>query len=395
MNKSGRRLRELDFLRGIAVILVVMRHQHLSWFTTNMGWIGVDLFFVLSGFLIASLLFREFLTFGNIDVKRFLIRRGFKIYPVYYIFFGVYFLFRLIEGFDISDMRLFPELFFVQNYLVGTVYVMPVSWSLAVEEHFYFGLALILWWCIRSKRLQPDGPALHRSWSWFEKCIFIILIICPGLRIASNLLMPEHTGGNTRMTHLRIDSLLAGVLIAYWYFFRQEWLKRQFRLKKIALLIVCIAGLVWTPFFDLYSSFWIKTIGFTSLYISFGIILLYFLLSDNIDQQLNSFFSPALVNAVSRIGFCSYSIYIIHILMILSLRHLTDQYALVIPPLVQIGIVFAGSIAAGMLITYKIEKFFLLVRDRHFPARAILRAQKVKNKETAAKPRYTDTGCPH
>ena len=83
--KKKTRLRELDFLRGIAILLVLLRHNYLFDFTFKIGWIGVDLFFVLSGFLVSGLLFKEYLKFGNINPSLFLIRRGFKIYPIFYL----------------------------------------------------------------------------------------------------------------------------------------------------------------------------------------------------------------------------------------------------------------------------------------------------------------------
>lgn len=80
----------LDILRFIACSLVIFNHvqgpENLNIFIQTLkkgGWIGVDLFFVLSGFLIASLLFKEHKASGSIDLKRFLIRRGFKIYPAF------------------------------------------------------------------------------------------------------------------------------------------------------------------------------------------------------------------------------------------------------------------------------------------------------------------------
>ncbi len=83
----------LDILRFIACSLVIFRHvqgpENFNIFIQTLnkgGWIGVDLFFVLSGFLIASLLFKEHKASGSIDLKRFLIRRGFKIYPAFWIF---------------------------------------------------------------------------------------------------------------------------------------------------------------------------------------------------------------------------------------------------------------------------------------------------------------------
>src|SRR5688572_16524528 len=84
------RLREIDFLRGVAILLVLLRHKYVFQFTYTMGWIGVDLFFTLSGFLVSGLLFKEYLKFGDIQPKRFLIRRGFKIYPIYYLFYILY-----------------------------------------------------------------------------------------------------------------------------------------------------------------------------------------------------------------------------------------------------------------------------------------------------------------
>ena len=85
----------LDSLRFVAVFLVIGRHmkvcpQNSSPFFHNIstvwhtgGWVGVDLLFVLSGFLISSLLFREAQAYAKIDIKTFLIRRGFKIYPAF------------------------------------------------------------------------------------------------------------------------------------------------------------------------------------------------------------------------------------------------------------------------------------------------------------------------
>lgn len=80
----------LDILRFIAVALVLGRHLSLpmghSWLLETWklgGWVEVDIFFVLSGFLISSLLFKEYIQNGTISAKRFLIRRGFKIDPAF------------------------------------------------------------------------------------------------------------------------------------------------------------------------------------------------------------------------------------------------------------------------------------------------------------------------
>ena len=116
----------LDLLRLFAVVLVLGRHLSLptksgifldAWRTG--GWVGVDLFFVLSGFLISGLLFREYQQQGRIHLKRFLVRRGFKIYPPYYVLVAVTLFVFVSEGRPISNRHLLGTLFFLNNYLGG------------------------------------------------------------------------------------------------------------------------------------------------------------------------------------------------------------------------------------------------------------------------------------
>lgn len=214
MKPKNKRLREIDFLRGMAIIFVLLRHQHISVYSTNMGWIGVDLFFVLSGFLVSGLLFKEYLRYGKIDPVRFLIRRGFKIYPLYYLTYILYF----IPIFFFSQIewgKLLSDLFYFQNYFNGWGYAYAASWSLAVEEHFYFGLVAALYFFLNKKSIQLEKIKS----SSFAKVIISLLVICLIFRFASNYVYPMLYAKNFTMTHLRIDSLLAGVLISYYFHF--------------------------------------------------------------------------------------------------------------------------------------------------------------------------------
>ena len=88
----------LDFLSFVAILLVLFRHliingnglpARVAFVLKTGGWVGVDLFFVLSGFLVSGLIFKEYDTYGTFDPWRFLIRRGFKIYPTLYLFLGL------------------------------------------------------------------------------------------------------------------------------------------------------------------------------------------------------------------------------------------------------------------------------------------------------------------
>src|SRR5207249_3526564 len=133
------RLGSIDLLRGVAILLVICRHWNISPFLGHVGWLGVDLFFVISGFLISGLLFSENEKHGKVDFLRFFIRRGFKIYPLFYTLIGLTLLVYYFFDISFSYKNLLPELFFFQNYFAG-LYLH--TWSLALEEHFYILLII-------------------------------------------------------------------------------------------------------------------------------------------------------------------------------------------------------------------------------------------------------------
>jgi peptidoglycan/LPS O-acetylase OafA/YrhL len=362
------RLRELDFLRGLAIILVLLRHSNLFTYTSTMGWIGVDLFFVLSGFLVSGLLFQEYIKYGDIKPWRFLIRRGFKIYPIYFLTYPIYlFLNKASHSFN----GILSDLTFTQNYICGYGYSYPASWSLAVEEHFYLCLTILIWLGIKYNKanFQYKNNFVIGS-SQFQIIVFFFIILSIALRLFSNIYFPYQFIKNFTMTHLRIDSLLTGVLISFLYHFKLDYLKKFFYAKKIFLIIICILGLSWTPFIEPTHSFFVKTLGFTFLYISFGIILVFFLLTKNINQKLNNVFSEKVVNIISEIGLCSYSIYIIHTAVNWvnagSIRH----YRLYNNHYINFLLTTTISVLIGMLMTYYIEKKFLSLRNKLYPSRS-------------------------
>ncbi|MEI6876293.1 MAG: acyltransferase, partial [Spirochaetota bacterium] len=163
LNIDAKRLRSLDILRGLAILMVFASHvdprtseviAQLSglgsfafWFFHRLGRTGVELFFILSGFLIGGLLFRETSGTGRIDIWRFWIRRGFKIWPSYWLLLLVLALTRTTGYIDTRSIGTALQsaamhLFFLQNYLPDNPN--GPTWSLAVEEHFYLFLPLLL-----------------------------------------------------------------------------------------------------------------------------------------------------------------------------------------------------------------------------------------------------------
>jgi peptidoglycan/LPS O-acetylase OafA/YrhL len=356
---STTRIQKLDFLRGIAIILVLFRHQLLTPALQTMGWIGVDLFFVLSGFLVSGLLFQEYQKFGSVSPGLFLIRRGFKIYPLYYLTYAAYLLPKLYyHKFD--GQKVLYDCLFVQNYFLGWGYAYPASWSLAVEEHFYVVLAMIFGLLVQ---YFPTQFKHALKGSGFVVGIVFVLVSILLIRWISNVYLLNQNVYHITATHLRLDSLLFGVLIAYGYHYRRStWtvfiLKHQ---KKLLLLSLCL--LSFTPF-HIVSSFFIRTIGFSLVYLAFGLLLLCVLFDERMDQKLNRWFSPLIVKFIARIGFNSYAIYLIHSLVIYAVTYLQIPNRVVV-----FALVFSLSVAVGVLFTRYVESYFLAIRDAYFPKR--------------------------
>ncbi len=146
------RLPQLDFLRAIAIILVIGNHSsvcppEINFYLNKVtsvwyrgGWAGVDLFFVLSGFLVSGLLFNEYRKRGDINIKKFLLRRGFKIYPAFWLLIFITLAVTVFNGEAVYRGGFLSELLFIQNYHPG---IWQHNWSLAVEEHFYIFLTFL------------------------------------------------------------------------------------------------------------------------------------------------------------------------------------------------------------------------------------------------------------
>ena len=118
------------------------------------------------------------------------------------------------------------------------------------------------------------------------------------------------------------------------------------------------------------TSFFVKTIGFTCLYISFSIILINFLLNERINDKLNGLFTKPVVSLISRIGFCSYSIYIIHTAV--NKLHFSNDYLTFL-------VTTTLSVLCGIIMTDYIEGFFLNIRDKYYPnRRASMERQQIE-----------------
>src|SRR5689334_1891242 len=204
----------LDILRAVAILLVYCQHLSEIPVVSGVGWVGVDLFFVLSGFLVSGLLFREYQQTQQVQSVRFLLRRGFKIYPQFYLLIGLTALIPFWVGKPAPGLQLTSETLFIQNYFRG---LWSHTSSLAVEEHFYLLMTIVI--AIFARRGGND------PFQGFPKWISAAFAGTLFLRVATWWLHPGGQNLNEFLylhhfpSHLRMDSLLAGVLVSYYHVF--------------------------------------------------------------------------------------------------------------------------------------------------------------------------------
>lgn len=378
--KPGARMIQLDVLRGVAILLVLGRHftadlnepmllhpLAMAWYT--FGWTGVDLFFVLSGFLVGGLLLGELKKYGKLDVKRFIIRRGFKIWPAYYaLILGSIALESREIGWPASFKLYFFNLVHLQNYF-GTV-LLAHTWSLAVEEHFYLALPLLLVVLIR---LSPHRRGL-RALPWIAVAI---MVLCTAARIAFIRQGPFDVWKHLFPTHLRIDGLAFGVLLAYLYHFHHDFFARIARHRRILLAggLALVCPMIWNSLED--QTWWVCTIGYTMLYIGYGLILTAFVETPvgRSGGMLGRFFANPVARFTAYVGAYSYSIYIWHLSLarhqaavlgasprLAHMNHLAHFFLLTF-------FYLAMAIGIGVILGNLIEFPALAVRDRLFPSR--------------------------
>src|SRR6476619_3818677 len=232
----------LDLLRALAIILVVVYHAALFGFklpgrVDRLGWIGVDLFFVLSGYLIGGQLLASLARAQRLKLGRFFTRRALRIMPAYLAVLAIYFLLPAWREYHEMSQPLWKFLLSVQNIALHGGTAFSHAWSLAVEDQFYLALPFLLLFLYRRPRVAIIVPCL----------IVVGGIALRGFLAAQN---PSVDGGVSFRgfqawiyypTWTRLDPLVFGVVVAAIERFRPNWWQR---------LIKC-APWLWLPGFGL------------------------------------------------------------------------------------------------------------------------------------------------
>lgn len=358
---SQRRYSSLDFLRGVAVLMVMLEHYEVNALFVQVGWSGVDLFFVLSGFFISGILFKEFKQNNRIRPVKFLWRRGLKIWPLFYFALIIHIGYYFIKGNPVSADRILADAFFFQNYREG---VLAISWSLGLEEQFYLFVAICFWivFSIPKRSLIPFI------------CLFG-MIFSLTLRFVNNHLQHDFSLLTHHFpTQFRMDALMFGILISYFFHFHAEQFQSfVMKFKYLLLGLACITAL---PLFIWHiSDYRMNTIGLTLNYVSYGIFLsLFLVLSLNRKVVSNAFASPWLFWVV-WIGQYSYAIYLFHFSFGFGIANFVRMHVVHgAPHLFYSMIYLISNILVGYIASILIEQPILRWRDKHFPV--LERAEK-------------------
>jgi peptidoglycan/LPS O-acetylase OafA/YrhL len=360
------RNKRLDILRFVAVVTVMIHHSGVSKFFTRVGWTGVDLFFVLSGFLISGLLFSEYKRRETIDFKRFFIRRGLKIYPAFYTFLIVTGIaLEFVSHSHSAIARYLHEVFFITNYEPG---VWEHTWTLAVEEHFYIFLPIFLFVVAKCSSRRKD-PFRVIPWA-----AGFIALLCLLFRAGSVYLGTPNFHMAYTASHERMDSLFFGVLIGYLYHFRPTVLEELMRPRsnRAAMALASVVLLSSAYFYSRDDKFF-AVFGYSFIYLGFAGVLLLSLYLRGIITGKSARALELAGSAAAYVGVYSYSIYLWH-----------DPLAAWLPGLIRrmhgfpIGtsgrfvIYLIGGLTIGIVMSKLVEYPILRLRDRILPASDIV-----------------------
>jgi peptidoglycan/LPS O-acetylase OafA/YrhL len=355
-----RRLPGLDLLRALAVAWVMLFHSFLvgglgadfEWLS-RYGWMGVDIFFVLSGFLIggqvlAPLARGERLRFGD-----FYRRRAWRIVPAFAAVLAVYLAFpALRESPGLPPWWQFAT--FTQNLLVdyGTQAAFSHAWSLCVEEHFYLAFPLLAWALARrpsARRvaalvaLLVVGGVLLRAAIWFHDAS-----VAPDRNwFVEDLYYPTWT---------RLDGLLAGVVLALVQAYRPAaWAWAQARANRVLLVgIVGMALALWL--FRERTGVLGNTLGWPVLSAAIACLVV-------AGSSRTSLLGARALPGAAWVAAASYSLYLSHKLVF----HAVSTWAgawLEGRGLLAFAVYAAATLLGGALVHYAVERPGLAWRDR-------------------------------
>lgn len=289
----------LDIARCIAISLVLLAHSGIHFlFGINLGFLGVEIFFVLSGFLIGQIILREFKDSVNIEnCGTFYINRWLRTFPLYYLVL-------IIKDVASGTGFHFKHYFFIQNN--ADLNFFPVSWSLAIEEWFYILIPIVF--LINTRTIKINAIT-------FISVLMIVSILSRLFYI--QITNPEIDLGVRKFIPLRFDALLTGVLFSIIKVNYTSFYERisNYRSLILSALLFIVSYFIYKKYILLESQVEagitksiFQSIVFVFFSFSFGFLLIWLeTCSLNMISKKNIF-----LKLITTISILTYAIYLIH-----------------------------------------------------------------------------------
>jgi peptidoglycan/LPS O-acetylase OafA/YrhL len=376
----------LDTLRALAITLVFMYHYMVfvsraptfGW-ASEVGWVGVDLFFVLSGYLIGNQLFAGVVRGEQLSLTSFYARRALRTWPAFWLVLAAYFVWPGALG-GRTPPPLWSFLSFTQNFGLQPGTAFSHAWSLCIEEQFYLVLPLALLAALRW------GSNRFQAWA----LLAALVAIGVAARTVLWLQYGREAGGQGASYHpwvyyatlCRFDEFLPGVAVALLKNFHPSTWQRAMRHGQ-ALLVAGLAavglmlwGVLRFYYIDGYGyGFFMTAFGYSLVAMAFALLVMAAL-------SPTSWLHHAKLPGAASIALWSYSIYLSHkaVAYLLQAQAIAQGWHAG----VMLAAVAAASVAVGAALYYAVERPFMALRARRFPSN--FKAPRFSPTATAAEP---------
>ena len=363
----------LDLLRAAAIMMVICAHAFVVLYPHfgpalgllgHGGFYGVELFFVLSGFLIGQILIRQGAALdraGNVAI--FYVRRWFRTLPLFFLFLliNVWLEFQF-RGHRVGLGETLSHGFFLRNLTGFHMSFFPESWSLAIEEWFYLLFPAAIWLGLKvSKRF--DAVFLSAAFAFFAFSTIARML-------AANDPAATWSEAQRMVVLFRFDALMLGMFAAWLSIrFPQRW-ARLATVSAFAgsLLLLAMYATLWKiengrlAFGD--DSYFARTFRFSCVSLGFALLLPWASAWKLRRENLSS-------TAVRRIALWSYGLYLVHLPVFLIVTRVivrADQVGTLLPALVSFSLQVGGAILLSALLYRFFEAPCTRLRERAAPA---------------------------
>ena len=356
----------LDLIRAAAIVWVMIYHASLfdlisnDWTLVAFGWMGVDLFFVLSGFLVAGQLLQPVAQGQSPDFTQFFMRRVLRTLPAFLAMLAVYF--SVPAWRERPDIQPFWQfLTFTQNLFIrlDTFKAFSHVWSLCVEEQFYVILPLALLYL----RRRPSATIV----------VSLLLGLCLAGMVLRGTLWLEAVGHPLGALHgtpdpraylewiyyptwSRLDGLLAGIALALIRVFRPGWW-RELERRSGRITLVGVGGLYASIAFfgGQVAPFWPVVLGYPMLAISLAMLVAAAAMPHSTLGRLQ-------VPGAQSLAIGAYSLYLSHKMVFHGVKVAAGGAGHAGP--IGLAVALCLAVAAGALLYFCVERPFLVLRER-------------------------------